>query len=105
MGCAGWPNCDVTYPLPQFGKIVSDRSLCPICSAPVIRVMNNPRRPPWVTCLTIGCKGAEEREEKLRAERKAERAAAQEGEKPESEEDSGAPGAVDDEDIGVAEEG
>ena len=22
VGCAGWPNCDVTYPLPQFGKIV-----------------------------------------------------------------------------------
>jgi DNA topoisomerase-1 len=113
VGCAGWPNCDVTYPLPQFGKIVADHSLCPCpgcsahegaCGAPVIRVMNNPRRPPWVTCLTIGCKGAEEREQALRDHRKAEREAAAATEKgDEDEATSGGP--VSDEDIGVAEEG
>jgi DNA topoisomerase-1 len=101
VGCAGWPNCDVTFPLPQFGKIVADNSLCPICSAPVIRVMNNPRRPPWVTCLTIGCKGAEEREDKLRAERKAERQATEAPK--ESDEEAPPAGEPDPEDLGVEE--
>jgi len=32
------------------------------------------KRGPWVTCLTMGCKGIEEREAKLRDERKAARA-------------------------------
>jgi DNA topoisomerase-1 len=106
VGCAGWPECDVTFPLPQFGKIVADNSTCPVCGAPVIRVMNNPRRPPWVTCLTVGCKGAEEREDKLRAERRAEResaAAAAAGEKPEDEEAAPATGEADAEDLGVGE--
>ena len=101
VGCAGWPDCDVTYPLPQFGKIVADNTACPICNVPVIRVMNNPRRPPWVTCLTIGCKGAEEREEKSRAERKAAR---EEKVAPEGDGEDAAPtGDADAEDLGVEE--
>ena len=102
VGCAGWPNCDVTFPLPQYGKIVADNTTCPVCSAPVIRVMNNPKRPPWVTCLTVGCKGAEEREEKLRAERKAERAAKEAAEEGEDEA-APASGEPDLEDLGVEE--
>ena len=100
IGCAGWPNCDVTFPLPQYGKIVADNTTCPLCAAPVIRVMNNPKRPPWVTCLTIGCKGAEEREEKLRAERKAERAAPA---KETEDEEAPAAGEPDLEDLGIEE--
>jgi DNA topoisomerase-1 len=112
-GCAGWPECDVTYPLPQFGKIVADNTTCPClgcaahegpCGAPVIRVMNNPRRPPWVTCLTINCRGAEEREEKLREERKAARETKTEiPEDVAEEEAASAAGDMDAEDLGVEE--
>ncbi|HVM44387.1 MAG TPA: DNA topoisomerase I, partial [Candidatus Thermoplasmatota archaeon] len=49
VGCSGWPNCDVTFPLPQYGKIVPDHSACPVCKAPVIQVINQgSKRGPWV---------------------------------------------------------
>ena len=103
VGCAGWPNCDVTYPLPQYGKIIADHSTCPVCNAPVIQVVNQgSKRGPWVTCLTMGCKGIEEREAKAREERKAAKAAAIE--LPELEE--GVPGGdTNAEDMGLEEEG
>ena len=37
IGCAGWPECDVTYPLPQ-GKIEALEELCPTCGMPQIKV-------------------------------------------------------------------
>jgi len=39
-GCMGWPDCDVTYPLPQ-GKIEAidgDGAICPECGAPRVKV-------------------------------------------------------------------
>ncbi len=70
VGCSGWPECSQTYPLPQAGKVVADGTECPVCAAPVIRVIQAKKRP-WVTCLTIGCKGVEEREQREREARKA----------------------------------
>ncbi|HET6404597.1 MAG TPA: topoisomerase DNA-binding C4 zinc finger domain-containing protein, partial [Candidatus Thermoplasmatota archaeon] len=101
VGCSGWPNCDVTFPLPQYGKIVPDHSSCPVCNAPVIQVINQgSKRGPWVTCLTMGCKGIEEREAKARDERRAAREAKEvvevEGEAP--------AGPIDLDDLGVSEE-
>lgn len=40
VGCMGWPECDVTYPLPQ-GKISAlegDAARCPECGAPRVKV-------------------------------------------------------------------
>lgn len=104
VGCSGWPNCDVTFPLPQYGKIVPDHTTCPVCAAPVIQVVNQgSKRGPWVTCLTIGCKGVEEREAKAREERKAAR---ESKEILEEVVEEGTPsGDVDAEDLGVQEEG
>ncbi len=75
VGCLGYPDCEQTYPLPQFGKIVAEPDPCPKCKAPVIKVIQAKKRP-WMTCLNMECKGIEEREEKVREERQAKRAAA-----------------------------
>lgn len=103
IGCSGYPECTVTFPLPQYGKIVADHSTCPVCSAPVIQVVNQSKRGPWITCLTMGCKGIEEREMLRREERKAARVATKPTE-DEPEEGTLATGEGDAEDLGVQEE-
>ncbi|HEX2021411.1 MAG TPA: DNA topoisomerase I [Candidatus Thermoplasmatota archaeon] len=103
VGCSGYPACDVTFPLPQYGKILPDNTSCPVCAAPVIRVVNQgSKRGPWVTCLTLGCKGVEEREAKAREERRAEKLAK---EVTEETSDDAPPAEVDAEDMGVEESG
>jgi len=54
VGCSGWPDCDVTYPLPQ-GKIESVDELCPECGVPQVRVIQF-RSKPLVRCLDPQCK-------------------------------------------------
>lgn len=104
VGCSGYPDCTTTFPLPQYGKIVPDQTTCPVCDAPVIRVVNQgSKRGPWVTCLTMGCKGIEEREADLREQRKRQREG---GEAPPKESDDEAPTPpeqMDAEDMGVEE--
>ena len=55
-GCMGWPDCDVTYPLPQ-GKIEpidGDGAVCPECGAPRVKV--HPfRSRPYETCINPAC--------------------------------------------------
>ena len=109
VGCSGYPECTVTYPLPQYGKIIADTdadgnmTTCPVCTSPVIRVMNAKNRQPWVTCLTVECKGAEEREAAEREKRKADRAARQAAADSGDDEDA-APGEPDASDLGIDEE-
>jgi DNA topoisomerase-1 len=106
VGCSGWPNCDVTFPLPQYGKIIPDKTLCPLCNAPVIQVVNQgSKRGPWVTCLTMGCKGIEEREAKTRDERKAARLATEVVEQDSPEGEVEPEPQIDMDDLGVQEEG
>ncbi len=54
VGCAGWPDCDVVYPLPQ-GKIDAVEEPCPECGTPQIRVTQF-RSKPVVRCLDPECK-------------------------------------------------
>ncbi len=37
IGCAGWPDCDVTYPLPK-GKVEAVPEPCPTCGMPQVKV-------------------------------------------------------------------
>ena len=37
VGCNNWPDCDVTYPLPQ-GRYEALEEPCPLCSGPQIKV-------------------------------------------------------------------
>ena len=53
IGCAGWPDCDVTYPLPK-GKIEAQEELCPTCGMPQVKVTAF-RAKPRVICIDPNC--------------------------------------------------
>ena len=53
IGCSAWPECEVTYPLPQ-GKIQTVEELCPVCGCPQIKVQPF-RSKPYVVCVDPAC--------------------------------------------------
>ncbi len=53
VGCSGWPECDVTYPLPP-GKIEAVPELCETCGTAQVKVIQF-RSKPVVRCLDPGC--------------------------------------------------
>ncbi len=53
IGCSGWPDCDVTYPLPK-GKIEAQEELCPTCGMPQVKVTAF-RAKPRVQCIDPNC--------------------------------------------------
>jgi DNA topoisomerase-1 len=53
IGCSGWPDCDVTYPVPQ-GKIESVDELCPSCGSAQIKVTAF-RSKPVLQCVDPLC--------------------------------------------------
>ncbi len=53
VGCSGWPDCDVTYPLPQ-GKIEAVPEPCPVCGTPQVKVIQF-RSKPRIVCLDPAC--------------------------------------------------
>ena len=53
IGCSGWPECDVTYPLPK-GKIEAVEELCAACGMPQVKVTAF-RSKPRVTCIDPNC--------------------------------------------------
>lgn len=52
-GCTGYPECDVTYPLPA-GKIEPVDEPCEVCGAPKIKVIQA-RRKPEIRCIDPVC--------------------------------------------------
>ena len=54
VGCSGYPECRVTYPLPQRGKLEKDHPPCPTCGAPVVTAIEA-GRPPWTLCINPAC--------------------------------------------------
>ena len=53
IGCAGWPDCDVTYPLPK-GKIEALPEPCPTCGMPQVKVTAF-RSKPRTICIDPNC--------------------------------------------------
>ena len=53
IGCSAWPECEVTYPVPQ-GKIQTVEELCPVCGCPQIKVQPF-RSKPYVVCVDPAC--------------------------------------------------
>jgi DNA topoisomerase-1 len=53
VGCAGWPECNVTYPLPA-GRIEGLEELCPTCQSPQVLVTQF-RSKPKTHCLNPEC--------------------------------------------------
>lgn len=54
VGCTGYPECRVTYPLPQRGKLERSEEPCPICHAPIVTAIEA-GRPPWRLCVNPAC--------------------------------------------------
>ena len=54
VGCTGYPDCDVTYPLPKNSKFSAVDELCPECGTPQVKVMKFKSRP-RVMCLSPDC--------------------------------------------------
>ncbi len=53
LGCANYPNCDRTYPLPQMGTVTPAGENCPVCTAPLIVSKRKGRT--WKFCPDMGC--------------------------------------------------
>jgi DNA topoisomerase-1 len=55
-GCTNYfqGSCDMSYPLPQKGKINAAVRKCSVCGAPRIRVLRR-RKHPWDLCINIDC--------------------------------------------------
>ncbi|MDO4183236.1 MAG: DNA topoisomerase I [Coriobacteriia bacterium] len=53
IGCAGWPDCDVTYPLPQ-GKVEATEDPCPVCGMAQVKVTAF-RSKPRTLCIDPAC--------------------------------------------------
>lgn len=53
IGCSGWPDCDVTYPLPK-GKIEAVEEKCPVCGMPQVKVTAF-RSKPRIVCIDPEC--------------------------------------------------
>ena len=58
VGCEGYPECRVTYPLPQRGEIIPLGTQCDACGSPEIKVVGGRR--PWITCINMDCPKKEE---------------------------------------------
>ncbi len=52
VGCAGYPECSNSYPLPQFGEIIPLDEYCEHCGAPRIKIIS---KRPWVLCINPQC--------------------------------------------------
>src|SRR5215216_1199236 len=61
VGCTGYPDCRVTYPLPQRGEIIPLGTRCDACGSPEIKVLG--RKRPWVTCINMDCPKKQEQRE------------------------------------------
>ena len=70
MACDAYPDCENTYPLPQYGAIKNHDDECKKCGGPqIVLVMN--RRKPQEMCLFIDCDANKERRKKYEDSKKA----------------------------------
>lgn len=60
IGCAGWPDCEVTYPLPK-GRIEATDTPCPVCGMPQVKVSPF-RAKPYLHCIDPQCASNQEPE-------------------------------------------
>ncbi len=60
IGCAGWPDCDVTYPLPK-GRVEAVPERCPACGMPQVKVTAF-RSKPRTVCIDPNCSTNQEPE-------------------------------------------
>lgn len=56
VGCSGYPNCSMSYPLPQRGTVSTIGQVCETCQAPKIKFQSG-RRKPVEMCINMKCPG------------------------------------------------
>ena len=76
-GCASYPDCTQTYPLPQKGSILATGETCEECGTPRIRVVTKGRKP-WDLCLDPDCPTKPKREAPAKAAKEEEAGSAPE---------------------------
>lgn len=54
VGCAGYPDCGQTYPLPKNAKFEAVEEACEVCGTPQVKVIQFKKRP-RVMCLSTDC--------------------------------------------------
>lgn len=59
LGCSRYPECSVTFPLPQKGAVYSEGRECEYCGTPLVRIINKGRRP-WIICPNMKCPSKED---------------------------------------------
>ncbi len=75
IGCANYPKCTTTYPLPQMGYISTSGEKCEHCGSPLLYASRNKRK--WKFCPKMDCqfnhkpkKVKEEKKEPVKKEKK-----------------------------------
>ncbi len=63
LGCSNYPDCENTYPLPQYGKIVHEGEKCEECGAPLQKMIKK-GKPPWEFCPNPDCPSKDEDKDK-----------------------------------------
>lgn len=55
VGCDGYKNgCRVSFPLPQYGRILPTGKVCKECGYPIIKIIRKGKRP-WTMCINPNC--------------------------------------------------
>ena len=54
VGCTGYPECTVTYPLPKNAKYQASDEPCPVCGTPQVKIIQFKKRP-RLMCLNTEC--------------------------------------------------
>lgn len=57
--CENYELCEVSYPLPQRGKLTATGETCPDCGAPVVEIETE--RGPWRICVNMQCPSKEKK--------------------------------------------
>ncbi len=54
IACNRYPDCDMTFPLPPFAKVVPARKECPVCRFPMVKIIKA-RKQPQELCVNKDC--------------------------------------------------
>jgi len=60
IGCSAYPECSITFPLPQKGLLVITKEICKYCNCPIVKIINKGRKP-WNLCINPDCPGKDEK--------------------------------------------
>ncbi len=73
IGCSAYPECKVTFPLPQKGLLITTREVCKHCNYPIVKIINKGRKP-WNLCINPDCPGKDEKYKNYKDNRRVKKA-------------------------------